>query len=61
MKNISQNSLEELLDMMSKIQHIVDSYSHVNEFVPKNIINALLNYQEKLYTEDERRAELTED
>lgn len=55
LKNISDNSLEDLFSLMADIQTKIEDYSHVAEFLPKSIGNVLDSFQKKLYEEYDKR------
>lgn len=55
MKNLSQNSIEELAALMRELQHQIDRYSHVSEHLPKSLTKGLEKFQNKVLREMTRR------
>mgnify|MGYP001611338960 CR=1 len=55
MKNLGQNDLEELQDLMARIQNEISTYRHVREYLPKPLIDALGTFQSNLIKEAYRR------
>lgn len=55
MKNINQNSLTELLDLMRRIQSEIDTFRHVSEHLPKSLTKQIDSFQNKLGEEFDRR------
>ena len=56
LKNISDNELGELLDLMRRIQQELHNYRHVAEFAEKIQLEAD-KFQEKLFKEHDKREE----
>lgn len=55
LKNIDQNSLTELLELMRRIQSEIETFSHVSEHLPKGLTDRIDAFQEKLGNEYESR------
>ena len=55
MKNLSQNDLEELQDLMARIQNEISTYRHVRKHLPKPLTDALGTFQVALIKEAYRR------
>jgi hypothetical protein len=58
MKNIDQNSLEELNALINRIAGEIEKYKHVSEYLPKTLINAINNFDMKIINELESREEM---
>lgn len=58
LKKLSNNDLQELMNLIGRIKHEIKDYVHVSELLPKSILNSINEYDEKLLNEDERRYEL---
>ena len=54
MKNISQNSLEELLALIEQINKRISDYSHISEYLPKSLTKELKDFYKKLCKEYNR-------
>jgi CRISPR/Cas system-associated exonuclease Cas4 (RecB family) len=46
--NASINDLEELRDLMYRIQHEIDTYNHVSEHLPKVITSNIDKYTDRV-------------
>lgn len=55
MKDISQNDLEELQELMGRIQSEIENFSHVSEHLPKSITTSIEHFSNKLEREQIRR------
>lgn len=51
MKNLSYNSLEELLELYNRMQTELQTFSHVEEYVGKSVIRAVEKERNKVITE----------
>ena len=51
MKNISNNSLYELLELYNRMQKEVQTFSHVEDYVGKEVIRAVEKERNKVITE----------
>jgi hypothetical protein len=54
-KNIDQNSLEELMSLINQIKKRVNDYGHVNEYLPKSLTKQINDFSEKLNNEYDNR------
>jgi hypothetical protein len=54
-KNIDQNSLEELMALINQIKKRVNDYSHVTEYLPKTLTKQINDFSEKLNNEYDNR------
>lgn len=54
-KKLDENDLSELIDLISRLSHEMQKYSHVIEFLPKNIKNNIDKFSKKLMIECEKR------
>ncbi len=55
MKNLSQNSLEELLALIEQVNKRINDYSHVSEYLPESLTKELKNFYKKLCKEYDKR------
>lgn len=51
MKNLSNNSLNELLELYNRMQTEIHTFSHVSEYVGKSVIRAVKKERNKVITE----------
>lgn len=54
-KNISQNSLEELLALIEQVNKRINDYSHVSEYLPDSLTKELKAFYKKLCKEYNKR------
>ncbi len=57
MKKISNNDLNELIDLFARIQGEIHTYSHVEPLIPNKLMLAINDYQDKLLAELDKRQE----
>jgi hypothetical protein len=56
-KNSNQNSLEELIALVSQIKDTLHDFSHVTEYLPKSLTSQIEGFEEKLMNEYDSRVE----
>lgn len=59
-KNSNQNSLEELIALVSQIKDTLHDYKHVTEYLPKSLTSQIEGFEEKLMNEYDRRYDSAE-
>jgi uncharacterized protein YbgA (DUF1722 family) len=55
MKNLSQNSLEELLALIEQVNKRINDYSHVSGYLPESLTKELKTFYKKLCKEYDKR------
>jgi hypothetical protein len=54
MKNISQNSIEELLNLIGEVENKIQQFSHVSEYLPKSLVNELEKFHKELIQQHDK-------
>lgn len=54
-KQISNNDLYELLELLNRMQYEISNFSHVEEFINKQVLSSIENNRNKVIKELDRR------
>lgn len=54
-KNLTDLQISELTDLTSHLANEIESCNHVSQFLPKNILNSILEFNNKLINELNKR------